>query len=125
MAQQNNIFITAPAVVLFKGQKVANASTAQLSVRTNSGKTPTSDGLVISKGFKMGDVTFATLETVDGESSRFMQALFNDEIFQVVFVQGGDTITVDGTFDEASRNSIYERGTTEGSYKMSGTTNLL
>ena len=124
-AQQNNIFITAPAVVLFKGIKVANASTAQLSLRTNSQKTPTSDGLVISKGFKMGDVTFATLETVDGTSNRFMTALFNDEIFEVVFVHGGQVITVNGTFDEASRNSIYERGTTEANYKMSGSTNLL
>jgi hypothetical protein len=125
MAQQNQIFLTAPAVVLFKGIKVANASTATLTLRTNSTKTPTSDGLVISKGFKMGDVTFGTLETVDGESARFMTALFNDEIFQVVFVQGGQTITVDGTFDEASRTATYERGSTEGSYKMSGTTNLL
>lgn len=125
MAQQNQIFLTAPAVVLFKGTKVANASTATLSIRTNSTKTPTSDGLVISKGFKMGDVTFGTLETVDGESARFMTALYNDEIFQVVFAQGGQTITVDGTFDEASRTATYERGSTEGSYKMSGTTNLL
>src|SRR5688572_28029614 len=103
MAQQCQIFLTAPAVVLIKGIKVANASTATLSIRTNSTKTSTSDGLVISKGFKMGDVTFGMLETVDGESARFMRALFDDEIFQVVFVQGGQTITVDGTFDEASR----------------------
>jgi hypothetical protein len=123
--QQNQIFLTAPAVVLFKGTKVANASTATLSIRTNSSKTPSSDGLVVSTGFKMGDVTFGTLETVDGASSRFMRALFDNEIFQVVFVQGGQTITVDGTFDEASRTATYERGSTEGSYKMSGTVELL
>lgn len=125
MAQQNQIFLTAPAVVLLKGTKVANATTATLSIRTNSSKTPTSDGLAISTGFKMGDVSFSTLETVDGESARFMTALFANEIFQCVFVQGGQTITVDGTFDEASRTATYERGSTEGSYKMSGTVELL
>lgn len=125
MPAQNNIFITAPAVVLFKGIKVANSSTATLSVRTNSTKTPVSDGLTISKGFKMGDVTFGTLETVDGQSRRFMQALFADEIFLTVFVHGGQTVTVEGTFDEASRTTTYERGTTEGSYKMSGVVELL
>lgn len=125
MPQPDRIFLTAPAVVSVGAgggspTKVANAMTHSLSVRTNSQKTPTNDGLVISKGFYMGDVTIATMETVDGQQNRLIRALFANDIITVAFAQGGLTIVVQGTFDEMSKNSITERGTTEGNYKVSG-----
>lgn len=125
MAQPDRIFLTAAAVVAVTGQKIANATTHSLSVRTNSGKTPTNDGLVISKGFYMGDITIATLETVDGQQNRLTRAAFNGEVLTVTFAFGGLTIVITGTFDEVSKNSIVERGATEGNYKISGAVKVL
>lgn len=120
MAQPDRIFLTAAAVVAVGGQKVANATTHSISIRTNSGKTPTNDGLVISRGFFMGDVTIATLETVDGQQNTLTRAAFNSEVLTITFTFGGLTIVITGTFDELSKNSVVERGATEGSYKISG-----
>jgi hypothetical protein len=120
MAQPDRIFLTSSAVVALNGQKVANATTHSYSIRTNSGKTPTNDGLVISKGFLMGDVTVATLETVDGQQNFMIDQLFDGDVVTVTFTHGGRTVVITGTYDEASKNSVVERGSTEGSYKISG-----
>ena len=124
MAQPDGIFLTASAIVTVgvgaNGTKVANATTHQLTFRTNSGKTPASDGLVISRGFFMGDVTLATMETVDGQSNTLKRAAANNDVVTVAFTHGGMTFVIVGTFDEFSLNSTVERGATEGSYKISG-----
>jgi|JI10StandDraft_1071094.scaffolds.fasta_scaffold03642_4 hypothetical protein len=122
---QNQIFKSAPAVVLVAGLKVGNSTSADLTGRTNSSKTPADGGLVISKGFKMGDVSIATIETVDGQSSRLLRSIRDNEVIQVMFSSGGDTVVVTGTWDEFTRKSVVDRGTTDGSYKMSGALSFL
>jgi len=122
---QNQIFKSAPAVVLVSGVKVGNSTSADLTGRTNSSKTPADAGLVISKGFKMGDVSIATIETVDGQSSRLLRSIRDNEVIQVMFSSGGDTVVVTGTWDEFTRKSVVDRGTTDGSYKMSGALSFL
>ena len=75
---------------------------------------------MISRGFFMGDVTLATMETVDGQSNTLKRAAANNDVVTVAFTHGGLTFVIVGTFDEFSLNSTVERGATEGSYKISG-----
>ena len=119
MPQPDAVQITAPAILTINGIKVANTQIA-FSLRTNSGKTPSSEGLVVSVGFKMGDVTISEIAPIDGQNNRLIDAIFNDEIISAVFSHAGRNISIKGTFDEASKTSIVERGTTEGTFKFSG-----
>ena len=125
MAQPTKVFTTAPGVLFVKNVKVANLTGHDLSIRTNSQKTPTSDGLAISRGFQMGDVSMQTIETVDGQSRRLDLAAANGEIIVAQFYHGGSVHQVEGTFDEVSKRSIVDRGTTEGTYKFSGAYTLI
>lgn len=125
MALPNKVFTTAPGVLFVAGVKVANLTGHDLAVRTNSQKTPTGDGLAISRGFLMGDVSLNTIETVDGQSKRLDLAVANGEILIAQFFHGGSTHQVEGTFDEMTKRSVIDRGTTEGGYKLSGAYSLL
>ncbi len=125
MALPTKVFTTAPGVLFVQGVKVANLTGHDLAVRTNSQKTPTGDGLAISRGFQMGDVSLNTIETVDGQSRRLHVAAANGEIVIAQFFHGGSTHQVEGTFDEVSLRSVVDRGTTEGGYKFSGAYSLL
>lgn len=122
---QQQIFKTAPAVVTIDDIKVGTATGQDMTVRTNSQKTPADGGLVVSKGFQLGDVSINTIVTTDGQEGRLVQAARDNRVITVLFTVGGNTISIKGTFDEFSRKSIVDRGTTDGSYKMSGAVGYL
>jgi hypothetical protein len=121
MAQPNQIFKTSAAITTVKGRKVANCTASDFSYRTGKQNIPMSDGLAISKGFGIAEISISTVETVDGISSKDIIALvINQEIITISFTQGGVTFVIAGTFDEMSKKTMIERGTTEGSYRFSG-----
>lgn len=121
MATPNQIFKTASAIVAVKNKKVANCTASDFSYRTGKQNIPMSDGLGISKGFGIGEVSISTVETVDGISSKdIIRLVINQDVINVSFTQGGVTFVITGTFDEMSKKAMIERGTTEGSYRFSG-----
>lgn len=109
------------AVLKVGGIKVANCTSSDVAYNTNKQNVPMSDGLGISKGFPMGEVTLSTFETISGLSSgRLIEIIASQQVVSVEFTQGGKSIIITGTGDSFSKKSTTERGMTDGSYKFSG-----
>lgn len=121
MAASTQAFKGNSAVLKVNGVKVANCTSSDVNYNTNKQNVPMSDGLGISKGFPMGEVSLSTFETTSGLSSAaIIDLIVAQTIVSVEFTQGGKTIIVSGTGDSFSKKSATERGMTDGSYKFSG-----
>lgn len=126
MSAPTQIFKGNAAVVRVNGDKIATCTSSDVDYATNKSNVPMSDGLGISKGFPIGTVNLSTFETTSGLSSVAMAQLIADQdIIQIEFTQGGQTILVTGTGEKFSKKSQTDKGMTDGTYSFSGAVQIL
>lgn len=102
------------------GQKIGTLTQCTVSIKGQGERMTTSGGTIKTKGRPVTDIDFEGVVPVDGMPFDAFQATIDQADLTVISQFNGKIYAVEGTFDEATMESVQQSGKTTGKFKFTG-----